>query len=315
MLFAPNIKCLAYHGPLLYEAKVLKIYDPKTKKIISKDGEKTAGSLIPQSLQQVQGYLIHYKGWKSSWDEWVGKERVLELTPENIHLQKKLKDSVLQSTMETSSKKVLSKSPAPGAESEQRQGGRRKRGGEDLEKTEDYLKRPEIHFSIPDNIKALLVNDWEFVTKDHQIVSLPRHPNVREVLEKYKAYFHAQKRTLSPLESDILDETIAGIQLYFDKALGTILLYRYERQQYKNVLESKQFQNKAPSEVYGAEHLLRLFVSFPGLIAQTGMDQRSIGVLKEHLEDVIQYVSVNLGQFILTNYETPSPAYDALSRT
>jgi mortality factor 4-like protein 1 len=52
-------------------------------------------------------------------------------------------------------------------------------------------------------------------------------------------------------------EVIDGIQKYFDAALGSLLLYRFERIQYAEAI--KTFAGKRMSEVYGAEHLLRLF--------------------------------------------------------
>lgn len=55
----------------------------------------------------------------------------------------------------------------------------------------------------------------------------------------------------------LLTEIISGITLYFDKALGNNLLYRFERAQY---VEQKRSNPDTPmSEIYGAEHLLRLF--------------------------------------------------------
>ena len=55
----------------------------------------------------------------------------------------------------------------------------------------------------------------------------------------------------------LLSEIISGITLYFDKALGNNLLYRFERAQY--VEQKRASSDKAMSEIYGAEHLLRLF--------------------------------------------------------
>jgi mortality factor 4-like protein 1 len=55
----------------------------------------------------------------------------------------------------------------------------------------------------------------------------------------------------------LLSEIIAGITLYFDKALGNNLLYRFERAQY--VEQRRAAGDKPMSEIYGAEHLLRLF--------------------------------------------------------
>lgn len=83
----------------------------------------------------------------------------------------------------------------------------------------DYLKRPEVKIPIPDALKVQLVDDWEAVTKNHQVrtlppstsgarvslssrshpfnrplqlVSLPREPNVHTLIQEYKAYALAQ---------------------------------------------------------------------------------------------------------------------------
>jgi MRG len=81
------------------------------------------------------------------------------------------------------------------------------------------------------------------------------------------------------------------------------LLYRFERQQYVDIRRLNE--GKEMSEIYGAEHLLRLFgmtlvsaflltiVSLPGLIAHTSMDQQSIQTLKDHIEGILKYVSIS----------------------
>lgn len=52
-----------------------------------------------------------------------------------------------------------------------------------------------------------------------------------------------------------MKEIVDGLRCYFDKALPAMLLYKEERQQYKEVIDD----GASPSDVYGAEHLLRLF--------------------------------------------------------
>lgn len=56
---------------------------------------------------------------------------------------------------------------------------------------------------------------------------------------------------------ELLNEVITGIKDYFNKALGSILLYRFERHQYASL--HKQFRKQEMVDIYGAEHLLRLF--------------------------------------------------------
>lgn len=46
-----------------------------------------------------------------------------------------------------------------------------------------------------------------------------------------------------------------GLCFYFDNALPNMLLYKNEREQYKEACPN----DILPSTIYGAEHLLRLF--------------------------------------------------------
>lgn len=70
-------------------------------------------------------------------------------------------------------------------------------------------------------------------------------------------------------------------RLYFDKALPLILLYRQEREQYERLRaatsKGKEF---VPSDIYGAEHLLRLFVRLPHLLAQTAMGAQEVSQVR-----------------------------------
>jgi mortality factor 4-like protein 1 len=58
-------------------------------------------------------------------------------------------------------------------------------------------------------------------------------------------------------EEQQVEEVIAGLKLYFNKALGSMLLYKFERQQYADI--RKKYPKKEMSDIYGAEHLLRIF--------------------------------------------------------
>lgn len=91
---------------------------------------------------------------------------------------------------------------------------------------DNFHSRPSIKLPLPDLLKGFLVDDWENVTKNGQLVPLPHPHPVNEILDAYLQY----ERPHRPADSaslDVLDETIAGLREYFDKCLGRILLYRY----------------------------------------------------------------------------------------
>ena len=129
-----------------------------------------------------------------------------------------------------------------------------------------FHSRPAVRLPIPDHIKALLVDDWENVTKNLSLVPLPSPHPVSEILT---AYLEEEKvrRRVGSVEYDLLEEVVAGLREYFDHTLGRILLYRFEREQYFQVRKKGEIGeagwiDKPASEIYGAEHLCRLFGMF-----------------------------------------------------
>ncbi len=72
----------------------------------------------------------------------------------------------------------------------------------------------------------MLVDDWENVTKSQQLVPLPHAHPVNEIITDYLNWERPSRQPGSH-DLDILEETMAGIREYFDKALGRILLYRW----------------------------------------------------------------------------------------
>ncbi|XP_028080407.1 protein MRG1-like isoform X4 [Camellia sinensis] len=67
-IFAEGEKVLAYHGPRIYEAKVQKA----------------------EFRKKEWRYFVHYLGWNKNWDEWVGMDRLMELTEDNVLKQQAL---------------------------------------------------------------------------------------------------------------------------------------------------------------------------------------------------------------------------------
>ncbi|KAI5467049.1 MRG-domain-containing protein [Mariannaea sp. PMI_226] len=185
---------------------------------------------------------------------------------------------------------------------------------DDSYKIEDtFHNKVMIQVHVPDHVQALLVDDWENITKNNQLVPLPHTKPVSKILEDYLAQEKPQREEGSA-SMDILEEVVAGLREYFEKALSRILLYRFERHQYMDV--RKLWENadddaeiKGVCDVYGAEHLARLIVSLPELLAQTNMDQQSVGRLKEEIGKFTSWLSKNCETYFVSEYETPSQDY------
>lgn len=107
-MFKLGGKCLAFHGPLLYEAKILKEWDPQERRQIvweEFDEPDDEVELPDESLQSGRCYYIHYQGWKSSWDEWIGMDRIRPFDEENILLKKKLIQDAKEAKLSKQKKK------------------------------------------------------------------------------------------------------------------------------------------------------------------------------------------------------------------
>lgn len=120
---------------------------------------------------------------------------------------------------------------------------------------------------MPDGLKSILVDDWEKVTKEHKLVHIPSPIPITKFLNEYETA-EMNNRVASSPDADILEEVIAGVKEYFNKALGRILLYKFERQQYFEVHRELEkghgpFAGKTLCDIYGCEHLLRLFGKCP----------------------------------------------------
>jgi len=97
--FHANERVLAFHGPLIYEAKVLKVAQIKDKNQKSEmtagagegqDGKTKDSKDQPKSVSGNYKFFIHYHGWNKNWDEWVAEPRILKYTESNLERKKEL---------------------------------------------------------------------------------------------------------------------------------------------------------------------------------------------------------------------------------
>jgi len=247
-------KVLAYHGPLMYAAKIIEV--------------------------DVQGseprYFIHYDGWKRKWDEWVAGDRLQEDSPENQERLKQLSNEARQA------KKTAAAAPAKRAKTEA-VAKPDAEADDDAESAEDDnpFEDSAVKLNLPQELKALVVKDWENITQKGLLVQLPRSPSIRDVFARFMS--ERQRKNAHPFA-----QVTEGLSVYFDRALPTILLYRAEREQFEHV--KTRLAGKRFCEVYGVEHLLRLFVRLPQLLAHADIGEADLALLLQRMQDVFKFI-------------------------
>ncbi|XP_048554233.1 protein MRG1 isoform X4 [Triticum urartu] len=284
--FTEGEKVLAYHGPLLYEAKV----------------QKT------ENREDEWRYFVHYLGWNKNWDEWVASDRLLKLTEENVRKQLELKNQSGDKTVRTGGRSAQhnpkGSNDAKG-DKEDTKGlvkGKKRKNQLGVEEKERRSSESLLMSQFPVTLKKQLVDDWEFVTQLGKLVKLPRSPTVDDILTKYLEYRVKKDNKIS----DSCAEVTKGLRCYFDKALPAMLLYKKEQKQYKEEIKG----DVSPSTVYGAEHLLRLFVKLPELLSSVNMEEDALNKLQQKLLDILKFLQKNQVHFFLSAYDGDSKGAD-----
>ncbi|CAH2076266.1 unnamed protein product [Thlaspi arvense] len=256
----------------------------------------------------------------NSWDEWVSSDRLLKHTEENLVKQKDLdkKQGVEKGTRSGRSAQTRTRSSAVGKG--------KKRKNESGNEKDNAPAEKLVKIQIPATLKNQLTDDWDNITQkdkveidrviyhiglkeiSHLVVKLPRIPNVDEILTKYLE-LRIKKDGINQMKqicvlyriTDTVGEILKGIRCYFDKALPMMLLYDKERRQYEEAIAD----DISPSTVYGAEHLLRLFVKLPELFSRVNMEEETWTRLHHTLLDFLKFLQKNQSTFMVASaYES-----------
>ncbi|XP_021908021.1 protein MRG1 [Carica papaya] len=278
-LFSEGERVLAYHGPRVYEAKVQKA----------------------ELRKKEWKYFVHYLGWNKNWDEWVSADRLMKHNEENIMkqqaLEKKLGVDKSSKSARSAQAKAKSSTDAKVDKEDLKSNvakGKKRKVESGIEKDNLSVEKL-VKIQIPSTLKKQLVDDWEFVTQQDKLVKLPRSPSIDDILTKYLEY----RTKKDGMVADSIGEILKGIRCYFDKALPVILLYKKERQQYQETVGD----DVSPSTVYGAEHLLRLFVKLPELLAYVNIEEETLTRLQQKLLDLLKFLQKNQSTFFVSAYD------------
>ncbi|XP_024906188.1 mortality factor 4-like protein 1, partial [Pteropus alecto] len=336
-------RVLCFHGPLLYEAKCVKvaIKDKQVKYFIHYSGWNKKSAVRPRRSEKTlktredivalfpvpEGApSVHHPLLTSSWDEWVPESRVLKYVDTNLQKQRELQKAnqeqyaegkmrgaapgkktsgLQQKNVEVKTKKNKQKTPGNGdggSTSETPQPPRKKRA-----RVDPTVENVSLSLGLRIGCAVSVMFSTIKQSQKHcYLFYLPAKKNVDSILEDYANYKKSRGNTDN--KEYAVNEVVAGIKEYFNVMLGTQLLYKFERPQYAEILADHP---DAPmSQVYGAPHLLRLFVRIGAMLAYTPLDEKSLALLLNYLHDFLKYLAKNSATlFSASDYEVAPPEY------
>ena len=267
--FANNDIVLAEDKGRQYEAKILKVVN----------------------CNNCWKYFIHYTGWAPHTDAWVDEEKLAIYDPAGftgkkfrlgVPIKKNLPpiDSIESENLKKKEKTQISEEELT-----------RKRKLKSLMENEiiDYEQDfSSSKISIPSNLKVHLVDEWDYLTQNpKKLLKLPREIHIQSIIEE----FLEQKIKKADREQyKRYQELFSGLRNYFDRALPKILLYRQERHQWDQIKKL----NLPPCQIYGSEHLLRLYVQFPKLLSQVSLQSSELNQMQAKLVELLNYILKNI---------------------
>ena len=169
--------------------------------------------------------------------------------------------------------------------------------GDNMNGTGDSLNNIPLEIKLPTKLKRKLITDWENITKKKMLIQLPRNEEQRisTILTDFQnfAIHEGQDR-------NIVTEISRGIKDYFNQALQVTLLYKLERKQHEQLIS--QHPQLTMDQIYGVEHLCRLFVKLPQLLSPNDLDNDTRHILSQQIQCMIQFLLNGEDKYFNTKY-------------
>jgi len=161
----------------------------------------------------------------------------------------------------------------------------------------------EIKVYLPDVLKTVLVDDFDFMDRQRKLVNLPARYSVDDMLSDYSDFCSSQRK-----QNLARQEVCRGLRDYFNCTLGSQLLYKFERVQYADVL--KVHPGQPMSQLYSPVHLLRLLTRLGPMLTSVDMKEEDVNGLLENISHLVTYMETKSEEiFVLGDYGTATPEY------
>merc|ERR1712150_55438 len=154
----------------------------------------------------------------------------------------------------------------------------------------------------------------DLLTHKKSLFSLPAKITVATILSDYTKNAEKLatdgKNNMTQVRFNMVKEVAHGIKGFFDAFVGTQLLYNNERVQFQDEI-LKDTSGKAPSDIYGSAHLLRLMVRIGGLLDRYNIrDESEVRIIENLISDFLQYLETNRSRYFTSkNYVEATEEY------
>lgn len=164
----------------------------------------------------------------------------------------------------------------------------------------------EIIVNIPDGLKTVLVDDFDYIDRQRKLVNIPARYPVDDFINDY---FTHMKQNCTAKETIAVEEVCRGLRDYFNCTLGSQLLYKFERVQYADVLKERQ-QGSSMSQLYSPVHLLRLLTRLGPMLSSVDINNDDLNKLLSDINHLVNYMEEKKDEiFLLEDYGTATPEY------
>ncbi|KXN70703.1 hypothetical protein CONCODRAFT_78721 [Conidiobolus coronatus NRRL 28638] len=324
---------LCFHGPQLYEAKVENIdwytsSDEEDANVKYENKDPSGKSIKPL-------YLIHYKGWNQSWDEWVTETRMLKLNEEGLQKQRELREKLKPRKAVAKAKATQTNSTSTNGGSnnsnnktktekqftqgdsakESTNGGstknkklklsspdKRSKGDSGTGESTPKVVKDPINLRINIQLKLEIVKQWDLITSKKMLIPLNRSHSVKSCLEDFLKYKTSDSK-LSKEELEQIEQMTVDFTNLFDNTLGSFLLFSLERPQFIQKLNNIDL---TLSDYYPPEYLLRLLVKLPEFIQEGDFTKTEEQFYELQTNELLNFLGENSGNYFSNSYECAS---------